>query len=97
MLLHLNLSSNLMKFTGAQIREQGQSFALVLITSHAASTQHTRQEAMQTFSRYFPGIPLVLACQGSGGLFTYYGRQDIANFLANLDPRRIPWKEYTVS
>ncbi|RTQ52310.1 hypothetical protein EJV47_04615 [Hymenobacter gummosus] len=86
-----------MKFTGAQVREQGQSFAIVLITSQAASTLHGRQEAVQAFSRYFPGLPLVLACQDSRGRFTYYGRQDIANFLASIDPRRIPWKEYTVS
>jgi hypothetical protein len=85
-----------MKFTAALIKEQGQSFAVCLVKASAASTQSGVQEAANAFRPHFPGVPIVVAAQDSRGRFTYYGREDIIRFLANINPSRIPWSEYTV-
>jgi hypothetical protein len=47
--------------------------------------------------RDFQGLPIVLASQDSRGVFEYQGRRDIVDFLASIDPSRIPWKHYTIS
>lgn len=86
-----------MKLTAALIKEQGQTFAVCLVKASAVSTQSGRQDAMHAFQSHFPGRPIVLAAQDGNGRFTYYGRQDIINFLANLHPSQIPWREYTIS
>jgi hypothetical protein len=41
-------------------------------------------------------VPVVLMAQDYHGTPTYYGRQDIARFMADVPLEAIPWKEYTV-
>jgi hypothetical protein len=86
-----------MKFTAAVIKEQGLTFALCLVKASAVSTQGGRQNAADAFRPHFPGMPIIIAAQDGNGRFTYYGRQDIADFLASLHPSQIPWREYTIS
>jgi hypothetical protein len=40
---------------------------------------------------------VVLMWQDGRGIPSYWDRTDIANFLANLDPARIPWRKYTLT
>lgn len=86
-----------MKFTGAYIVEQGVSFAIALVKTSATSSPNSTQtkEVMAGFQPFFPNVPIVLASQNSKGEFKYVGRSDLVKFLANIDPSRIPWKEYT--
>lgn len=86
-----------MKIQGAVIEEQGVTFALVVVKKYVVDNKLSADEAISNFSPLFPGLPLVLAAQDHRGHFTYYGRQDIAKFLASIDARHIPWKEYTVT
>lgn len=86
-----------MKIQGAVIEEQGVTFALVVVKKYVVDNKLSADEAISNFSPLFPGLPLVLAAQDHRGYFTYYGRQDIAKFLASIDARCIPWKEYTVT
>ena len=86
-----------MKIQGAVVTEQGVTFAIVVVKKHVVDNNFSADEAISDFSPLFPGIPLVLAAQDHSGQFTYYGRRDITKFLASIDARRIPWKEYTVS
>ncbi len=51
--------------------------------------------AISSFQPLFPGLPLVLMAQDSRGTPTYYGRRDIAKFMANVPLSSVPWKEYT--
>lgn len=82
-------------FEGALIREQGQTFAVVIVKhQHTASTS-AADSARQAFQPHFPGVPVVLASQDSRGSFRYHGRQDLAKFLAGLHPSQIPWKKYS--
>jgi hypothetical protein len=47
------------------------------------------------FAMRFPEV--VLMAQDSCGTPTFYGRPDIARFLANVPVGAIPWSEYTVN
>lgn len=86
-----------MKFQGAVIKEQGQTFAIVIVKPHVLNSPIERDRLKSSFSPFFPGRPLVLMAQDSRGIPTYHGRRDIVNFLASVHPSRIPWKEYTIS
>ncbi|MGZ8941203.1 MAG: hypothetical protein ACXW00_00345 [Methylobacter sp.] len=86
-----------MKIQGAVIKEQGVSFAIVIVKQFVIQSQIEFQKTATAFSNYFPGMPIVLMAQDSRGIPTYRGRKDIVNFLANLHPSQIPWKEYTFS
>jgi hypothetical protein len=86
-----------MKIQGAILREQSQSFAIVVVKRHLLDSFNQANETIRTFSHYFPGMPLVLAGQDPRGRFTYFGRRDISAFLASISPTRIPWKEFTFS
>jgi hypothetical protein len=42
-------------------------------------------------------VPVVLMSQDGSGRPTYFGRPDIARFLANVPVNSIPWKQYTIN
>lgn len=86
-----------MKIQGAIIREQSQTFAIVMVKRHLLDSSHEANETIRAFTPYFPGMPIVLAGQDPWGRFTYFGRRDISAFLASISPTRIPWKEFTFS
>lgn len=84
-----------MQFDGALIKEQGVTFAIVIVKPHVLDSTSERTSAQNGFSRYFPGVPVILMAQNSRGTPTYFGRPDIVKFLANVHPSRIPWKRYS--
>lgn len=87
-----------MKLTGSLIKEQGITFAIALVKS---SLLNKSTQDIELFRKnlvpIFGPVPIILAAQDSKGRFTYHGRPDIVKFLANTNPSRIPWKEYTIS
>lgn len=85
------------KFQGAVIKEQGVTFAIVIVKPSVLQFPSEREKAARSFSPYFPGVPIILMAQNNRGIPTYSGRRDIVNFLANLYISQIPWKEYTFS
>lgn len=86
-----------MKLQGAVVKEQGVTFAVVIVKQFVIQSQIEFQKAAGAFSNYFPGIPVILMAQDYRGIPTYQGRKDIVEFLANVDVSQIPWKEYTFS
>lgn len=86
-----------MQFDGAVIREQGVTFAIVVVKSHVLNTTLEANRTLSSFAPAFPGMPIVLMAQDSRGRPTYYGRRDITNFLSHISPARIPWKRYTIN
>lgn len=84
-------------FDGAVVREQGVTFAIVVVRRGLLS-QHSSniEEARRSFQPYFLGVPVILAEQLNGPQFKYNGRPDIVKFLVNVHPANIPWKTYTV-
>jgi hypothetical protein len=85
----------MMKLQGAVVKEQGVTFAIVIVKQFVIQSQVEFQKAASAFSKYFPGMPIVLMAQDGRGVPTYRGRKDIVNFLANIHMSKIPWKEYT--
>ena len=86
-----------MRIQGAIVREQGQTFAVVVVKQHVIDNQAEAQEAIHAFAPSFPGMPVVLMAQDHRGRPTYYGRQDISRFLANVPMHAIPWREYSIN
>lgn len=85
-----------MQFQGAVIREQGVTFAVVVVKKHVVDDSFAARDAISNFQPVFPGMPVVLMAQDNRGRPTYYGRDDIARFLSNVPLRAIPWRQYTL-
>lgn len=83
------------KIQGAVIKEQGVTFAIVIVKRYILQSQTESQKAAHAFEPYFPGLPIILMAQDSRGTPTYWGRTDIASFLANIHVSQIPWEEFT--
>ena len=86
-----------MQFDGAVIREQGVTFAVVVVNRQTLEDSSRAQEAIRQFGPVFGGVPVVLMAQDSRGTPNYYGRRDLSRFLANVPVRAIPWKRYTLN
>lgn len=82
---------------GAVIKEQGVTFAIVIVKSQYIQNNSTADDTRRGFAHLFPGLPIILMAQDSRGIPTYHGRTDIVKFLANINPSRIPWKRYTIN
>lgn len=82
-----------MEFDGAKIKEQGVTFAIVVVKPYVL-TSSTKELIRASFIPYFGNIPIVLMAQNACGIPTYDGRRDIVHFLASINPARIPWKHY---
>lgn len=85
-----------MRIQGAVIREQGQTFAIVVVKPHVLSSRPDATEAIRAFTPVF-GVPIVLMAQDGRGRPTFYGRPDIARFLSGVPLQAIPWREYTIN
>jgi len=86
-----------MKFQGSVIKEQGVTFAVVIVKQHVMNNTTEANRLIRSFRPVFGGIPVILMAQDSKGRPTYYGRKDIAKFMANVPLEAVPWKEYTLS
>ncbi len=86
-----------MHFEGAVIKEQGITFAIVVVKPYVLQNSSTREDTRDSFSSHFPNMPIILMAQNSNGRPEYHGRTDIVKFLANIDFRRIPWRKYTIN
>ncbi len=85
-----------MQVTGAVIREQGITFAVVVVKPHVIHDAQQAQSAIAEFTPIFQA-PVVLMAQESGGRPRYYGRKDIAQFMSGVPLQAIPWKKYTIN
>ena len=85
----------MIELEGSVITEQGVTFAIVVVKRTILDSRSQAEESQKAFSTYFPGMPIILMGQDSRRIPKYWGRKDIVNFLANINPGRIPSKEYT--
>lgn len=87
-----------MKIEGAVIKEQGITFAILIVKSHVINNRmETDRIIQQAESCIFPGLPVVLMAQDSSGRPTYYGRSDICKFMASVPVNAVPWKRYALN
>lgn len=85
-----------MQFDGALIKEQGVTFAIVVVKPQVL-TSPSKEKIRAGFKVYFGNIPIILMVQNTRGVPTYDGRTDIVRFLAKINPARIPWKRYNAA
>jgi hypothetical protein len=85
------------QFDGAVIREQGVTFAVVVVKRHVLDNRADANRAIASFQPTFPGLPVILMAQDASGRATYYGRPDLSRFMANVPPRAVPWQRYTIN
>jgi hypothetical protein len=85
-----------MQFQGAVVKEQGVTFAVVIVKRTIINNRFEADNAIRSFQPLFPGIPIVLMAQNHRGKPTYYGRQDLSRFLARVPLQAIPWRKYNV-
>lgn len=85
-----------MQVQGAVIREQGQTFAIVVVKPHVVQNRTEADNAIRGFTPVF-GVPVVLMAQDGRGRPTFYGRRDIANFMSRVPLNAIPWREYAIN
>ena len=86
-----------MKVQGAVIKEQGNTFAIVIVKSRVVQSAFQSNNVIRSFGTLFPGMPIILMAQNSRGTPTYYGRRDIVRFLSKVPMHAIPWKQYKFS
>jgi hypothetical protein len=86
-----------MTFEGALIREQGAEFAVVIVKRQVLTTPTTAEDAIRAFAPVFGGVPVVLMAQDGRGRPTYYGRKDIARFMARVPLTAVRWKRFTIN
>jgi hypothetical protein len=81
-----------MKFQGAVIKEQGQTFGIAVVKRSVLESTD-RDKAQFYFASVF-GVPTVLMAQDLRGRPRFYGRPDIVRFLSRIPIQAIPWREY---
>lgn len=86
-----------MTFDAALVREQGQTFAVVVVRHGIIDNTAEAQRAQAAYAPAFRFVPIILMEQDGRGVPTYYGRPDIVRFLANIDFRRLPWKQWSLN
>ncbi len=86
-----------MKIQGAIVKEQGVTFAIVVVKMHVIQNRLEANETLRSLKTVFPNAEVVLMAQDVTGLPKYHGRKDIVKFLARVPLNAIPWKEYTVA
>lgn len=85
------------QFEGAVIREQGVTFAVVVVRPSVLQNTMDANNAIQSFQPVFPGMPVVLMAQDPRGQPIYFGRRDLSEFMANVPIRAVPWRRYTLN
>jgi hypothetical protein len=85
-----------MQFKGAVIREQGVTFAVVLVNRDGLLPGR-REIVQEEATRLFGGLPVVVAGSAGGGRVSYWGRRDIAGFMARVPVEAVPWKVYATT
>lgn len=83
-----------MRVQGAIVREQGITFGILIVKRHILNNRTEANRLLPQASAVFDGIPTILMAQENRGVPSYYGRQDIVNFMASVPLEVIPWKEY---
>lgn len=86
-----------MTFQAALVREQSQTFAVVVVRQGVLNNKLEANRLRTSFAPVFDNVPIVLMEQNHRGTPMYYGRTDIVDFLAEIDFRRLPWSEWTLN
>jgi hypothetical protein len=85
-----------MNVDAALVSEQGVTFVVVVVQNSVLSSPTTRTATAAGFAPYWPGVPIVLMAQDARGAPEYWGRTDLAQFLASVPVESLPWRSWTI-
>lgn len=82
------------QMTAALVREQGVTFAVVMVKNHVLTSPTTSDQMIRAAS-------VALGCQlvvlmGESNQRLRGNRQDVVNFVSRLHPSRLPWKKWNI-
>lgn len=86
-----------MKFQGCVIKEQGVTFAIVIVKEHIIDNRKEAEKIIVGFQPVFSRMPVILMAQDSRGAPSYFGRKDIVKLMSKIPLHAVPWKEYNLS
>ncbi|MFP4549638.1 MAG: hypothetical protein ACLFNT_02445 [Spirochaetales bacterium] len=89
------MTSEVLTFRGALIREQSITFAVVEVEPDVLARGDKAIKAER--SRYqpvFKDVPIILAARGPDRRAHYAGRPDVVRYLLSCEWQRIPWRKY---
>lgn len=86
-----------MNVHAALVKQQGVTFAVVVVKPHVLASVPQRDQAITGFQTYWPGVPIVLMAQDARGVPKYYGRDDVVRFLASVPMKALPWKSWSLN
>lgn len=70
-------------FSGAYYVVNGVAFAVLLVTNSSVSSQKAIDDATAYFSKFIPGVPIILAVQLQNRRLQFWGEKTITKYLAN--------------
>ncbi len=83
-----------MTVDAALVREQGITFAVVCVRNGVVNNPNQATETIAGLAPHFGFVPVVLMEQDSRGRPTYYGRDDIVDFLTSISMDQLPWRKW---
>lgn len=81
-----------MQMTAAVVKEQGVTFAVVLVKDHVVLSPSTSQQMLQAAASHL-GCHLVVL-MGEHNHRLQGNRKDVVDFVANLHPSQLPWRKW---
>lgn len=82
------------QFKAALVREQGITFAVVLVKNHVLNCSTTADQTIRSASAAMNCSLVVL--MGESNRKLRGNRQDVVNFVSRVHPSRLPWKTWTI-
>src|SRR5438270_3728594 len=87
-----------MDVVGSVMTEQGVTFAVVQVQGYKVETPQEAEETIQAYAPLFPGLPVVVMAVGAAGRpTTFWGRDDLANFMSGVHPASLAWRVYRLA
>jgi hypothetical protein len=86
-----------MRVDAALIREQGVTFAVVVVQRGVIERPEDREATRRSLVRAFGFGQIVLMEQDLSGTPRYHGRRDLVNFLTNCYLEQLPWSRYSIN
>ena len=87
----------IVKVSAAVFTEQNIPVAVIIVKYQACLNAHDQQKTLAGVSGFFQDAHTIIMWERPDRRNQFYGRTDIVNFLSNIHPSRLPWKEYTFS
>ncbi|MCA0848352.1 hypothetical protein [Salipiger thiooxidans] len=82
------------QMTAALVREQGVTFAVVIVKNHVLNSPASADQMIRAASMAL-GCPLVVL-MGETNQRLRGNRRDVVNFVSKIHPSRLPWKKWNI-